>query len=69
LAERHPAFGSALNIELPEPIAEKSTSFEITIKYTTTERCTALQFLEPELVDIYGFSIFLFFFVSALTSQ
>jgi hypothetical protein len=28
-----------------------------------------LQFLEPELVDIYGFSIFLFFFVSALTSQ
>ncbi|CAO3678409.1 unnamed protein product [Umbelopsis vinacea] len=55
LAERHPAFGSALNIELPEPIAEKSTSFEITIKYTTTERCTALQFLEPELIHARSF--------------
>ncbi|CAO3659935.1 unnamed protein product [Umbelopsis ramanniana] len=47
LAERHPAFGSALHIKLPEPI-QQSSKFEITIKYTTTDRCTALQFLEPE---------------------
>ncbi|KAG2184302.1 hypothetical protein INT44_009317 [Umbelopsis vinacea] len=47
LAERHPAFGSALHIKLPEPI-HQSSKFDITIKYTTTDRCTALQFLEPE---------------------
>ncbi|GAB5586975.1 Leucyl aminopeptidase yscIV [Umbelopsis nana] len=48
LAERHPAFGSALNIKLPGPVTDKDSLFDITIKYTTTERCTAIQFLEPE---------------------
>lgn len=51
LADRHPAFGSALHIKLPQPVVNKEKQFDITIKYTTTERCTALQFLEPEYAD------------------
>ncbi|KAI8388206.1 uncharacterized protein BYT42DRAFT_491890 [Radiomyces spectabilis] len=46
--ERHPNLGSALIIELPAPIAAADTKFQLKIDYSTTEKCTAVQFLEPE---------------------
>ncbi|CAO3594765.1 unnamed protein product [Absidia cylindrospora] len=48
ISERHPCLGSALTIQLPEPIAASGTKFQIKIDYSTTEECTAIQFLEPE---------------------
>ncbi|OZJ03446.1 hypothetical protein BZG36_03179 [Bifiguratus adelaidae] len=47
VADRHPAFGSALTIELPEPIAKAGGELKLTVDYSTTEKCTAIQFLEP----------------------
>ncbi|ORY97412.1 hypothetical protein BCR43DRAFT_530580 [Syncephalastrum racemosum] len=48
IAERHPHLGSALTLDLPEPIATAGTELQIKIDYATTEKCTAIQFLEPE---------------------
>ncbi|KAI9323384.1 peptidase family M1-domain-containing protein [Dichotomocladium elegans] len=47
VAERHKALGSAMTIELPGPVA-KDTKLQIKVEYSTTEKCTAVQFLEPE---------------------
>ncbi|KAG0172365.1 Leukotriene A-4 hydrolase [Apophysomyces sp. BC1015] len=47
VADRHPTLGSALTIDLPTTAAALST-FQIEIEYTTTDRCTAVQFLTPE---------------------
>ncbi|RUS20447.1 peptidase family M1-domain-containing protein [Endogone sp. FLAS-F59071] len=47
IADRHQAFGSALTINLPEPIVAAGTKFNIKVLYATTEQCTAIQFLEP----------------------
>lgn len=47
VAERHPNLGSALIIPFPGPVAE-GTKFQIKVVYSTTENCTAIQFLEPE---------------------
>jgi leukotriene-A4 hydrolase len=40
--------GSALTIQLANPIATAGTQFQLKIEYATTEQCTAIQFLEPE---------------------
>ncbi|KAK4509405.1 54S ribosomal protein img2, mitochondrial [Mucor velutinosus] len=48
VAERHLSLGSALTIELPETLAQVGTKFQIKIEYSTTDKCTAVQYLEPE---------------------
>ncbi|KAI8344449.1 peptidase family M1-domain-containing protein [Chlamydoabsidia padenii] len=48
VSDRHPSLGSALTIQLAEPITTAGTKFQLKIEYTTTEQCTAIQFLEPE---------------------
>ncbi|KAI8340869.1 peptidase family M1-domain-containing protein [Chlamydoabsidia padenii] len=47
IAERHQALGSALTIQLPSPL-RINTSFQLKIVYTTTDKCTAVQYLTPE---------------------
>ncbi|KAI9488525.1 peptidase family M1-domain-containing protein [Zychaea mexicana] len=47
VADRHPSLGSALTIELPQTV-EQGTKLKVKIDYSTTEKCTAIQFLEPE---------------------
>ncbi|KAL1934960.1 hypothetical protein VTP01DRAFT_4100 [Rhizomucor pusillus] len=47
VAERHPNLGSALTVNFPGPVAE-GTKFQVKVVYSTTENCTAIQFLEPE---------------------
>ncbi|KAG1490726.1 hypothetical protein G6F46_008776 [Rhizopus delemar] len=48
VAERYASLGSALTIDLPKAVATSGTKFQIKIKYATTEKCTAVQFLQPE---------------------
>ncbi|KAG0172804.1 Leukotriene A-4 hydrolase [Apophysomyces sp. BC1034] len=48
VAERHPSLGSALTVKLLQPIASAGTTFQLKVDYSTTEKCTAVQFLEPE---------------------
>ena len=48
VAERYASLGSALTIDLPKAIATSGTKFQMEIKYATTEKCTAVQFLQPE---------------------
>ncbi|KAI8977248.1 peptidase family M1-domain-containing protein [Mycotypha africana] len=47
VADRHPSLGSALTITLPETV-EEGTKLQVKIEYSTTEKCTAVQYLEPE---------------------
>ncbi|KAI9319681.1 peptidase family M1-domain-containing protein [Dichotomocladium elegans] len=47
VAERYGDLGSALTIELPASVPE-GTKFKLRIDYATTEKCSAIQFLEPE---------------------
>lgn len=47
IADRHPALGSALTIQLAQPIAE-GTKIKVKVDYSTTDKCTAVQYLEPE---------------------
>ncbi|KAF7728912.1 Leukotriene A-4 hydrolase [Apophysomyces ossiformis] len=47
LNDRHPTLGSALVIDLPATTIAGS-HFQLEIEYTTTDRCTAIQFLTPE---------------------
>ncbi|KAI9269391.1 peptidase family M1-domain-containing protein [Sporodiniella umbellata] len=47
VAERHLSLGSALTVFLKEPLAE-NTSFQLKVEYSTTDKCTAVQYLEPE---------------------
>ncbi|CAO3637411.1 unnamed protein product [Cunninghamella blakesleeana] len=48
VADCHPSLGSALTIQLAQPITTSGTKFQVKIDYSTTEDCTAVQFLEPE---------------------
>ncbi|KAI8089608.1 peptidase family M1-domain-containing protein [Halteromyces radiatus] len=48
ISERHPCLGSALTIQLAQPIVTAGTKFQLKIDYNTTDKCTAIQFLEPE---------------------
>ncbi|ORX42508.1 leukotriene A-4 hydrol [Hesseltinella vesiculosa] len=45
---RNPSLGSALNIQLAQPIAAANTKIQVKIDYSTTSECTAVQFLAPE---------------------
>ncbi|KAI8147795.1 hypothetical protein BJV82DRAFT_698171 [Fennellomyces sp. T-0311] len=47
VADRHPALGSALTVELPQAVKEGDT-LKLRIDYSTTDKCTAVQFLDPE---------------------
>ncbi|KAJ3336331.1 putative leukotriene A-4 hydrolase (LTA-4 hydrolase) (Leukotriene A(4) hydrolase) [Gonapodya sp. JEL0774] len=44
---RHPAFGSRLEISLPRLNSPAGTNFKIRVTYSTTEQCTATQWLTP----------------------
>ncbi|ORE02388.1 leukotriene A-4 hydrol [Rhizopus microsporus var. microsporus] len=48
VAERYASLGSALTIYLPQTIEKSGTKICIQVDYSTTEKCTAIQFLEPE---------------------
>ncbi|CAO3656663.1 unnamed protein product [Mucor hiemalis] len=48
VADRHLSLGSALTITLPESIANAGTEFQLKVEYSTTDKCTAIQYLEPE---------------------
>lgn len=59
LGERQGTFGSALTVELPT-IEKAGTTFKLRVDYSTTDKCTAIQFLEPsqtegKQVNIAGF--------------
>ncbi|KAI0317914.1 peptidase family M1-domain-containing protein [Amylostereum chailletii] len=45
--ERHPVMGSALHVVLPSP-PNAGTDISVTVFYSTTEECTALQWLAKE---------------------
>lgn len=46
LFERHSFVGSAMIVKLPAPVA-KGTEITIKIVYSTTQKCSAVQWLEP----------------------
>lgn len=48
VAERHLSLGSALTIALPETLTEPGTKFQLKVDYSTTDKCTAVQYLEAE---------------------
>ncbi|KAI8889700.1 hypothetical protein K501DRAFT_95530, partial [Backusella circina FSU 941] len=48
VAERHLSLGSALTIPLPETIEKEGTAFQVKVVYSTTDKCTSVQYLEPE---------------------
>ena len=47
LADRFEPYGSALTVELPKEL-KKGEYAEVSIEYATTEKCTAVQWLNPE---------------------
>ncbi|KAJ8657418.1 leukotriene A-4 hydrolase/aminopeptidase [Lichtheimia ornata] len=47
IADRHAALRSALTIHLAQPVAE-GTKLKVKVDYSTTDKCTAVQYLEPE---------------------
>ncbi|CAO3591318.1 unnamed protein product [Absidia cylindrospora] len=47
VAERHQALGSAVTIQLPERL-RINTAIQLKIVYSTTDKCTAVQYLTPE---------------------
>ncbi|KAI7861636.1 peptidase family M1-domain-containing protein [Spinellus fusiger] len=47
VSERHVSLGSALTIELPKPVS-KGDTLQLKVEYSTTEKCTSVQFLAPE---------------------
>ncbi|CAO3688041.1 unnamed protein product [Rhizopus stolonifer] len=48
VAERYESLGSALTIDLPQVVENSGTTLQIKVKYATTDKCTAVQFLQPE---------------------
>ncbi|KAG1469991.1 hypothetical protein G6F56_002938 [Rhizopus delemar] len=48
VAERYESLGSALTIDLPEVVENSGTKLQIKVNYATTDKCTAVQFLQPE---------------------
>jgi len=50
LGERQNTFGSALTVEVPT-IEKAGTAFKLRVDYSTTEKCTAIQFLKPSQTE------------------
>ena len=48
LDKRHPVMGNALHIRLPSPTLKKGERTSVRIAYSTTDKCTALGWLEAE---------------------
>ncbi|OBZ87576.1 Leukotriene A-4 hydrolase [Choanephora cucurbitarum] len=48
VAERHLSLGSALTVTLPETLEKAGTKIQLKVDYATTDKCTAIQYLEPE---------------------
>ena len=44
---RHPVLGSALRIRLPAEQQGKGRAFQLAIRYETTAKCSAAQWLSP----------------------
>ncbi|KXS13096.1 leukotriene A-4 hydrolase-like protein [Gonapodya prolifera JEL478] len=47
LFQRHPAFGSRLEVSLAPGYAPSGSTFIVRVTYTTTDQCTATQWLTP----------------------
>ncbi|KAI9025948.1 peptidase family M1-domain-containing protein [Phycomyces nitens] len=47
VAERNASLGSALTIQLPKALSE-GDKIKLKVEYSTTEKCTAVQYLSPE---------------------
>ena len=45
--DRHPALGSSLRIRLPSDLQRKGQAFDLVVRYETTAKCTAAQWLAP----------------------
>ncbi|KAJ3045376.1 putative leukotriene A-4 hydrolase (LTA-4 hydrolase) (Leukotriene A(4) hydrolase) [Rhizophlyctis rosea] len=50
VSDRHDKYGSALQLRLPRPTSAQQ-SITIRINYSTTDKCTALQWLTPSQTD------------------
>ncbi|KAJ3104294.1 Leukotriene A-4 hydrolase [Phlyctochytrium planicorne] len=46
IGEAHPAFGSSLTVKFPQTLS-KGQKVKLSIDYSTTDKCTAAQWLEP----------------------
>ena len=47
LTDRKEPYGSALTIQFPQQLKEEETA-DVVIEYETTDKCTAVQWLNPE---------------------
>jgi hypothetical protein len=51
MGDRQGTFGSALTVTLPTAIEKAGTSFKLRVDYSTTEKCTAIQYLKPSQTE------------------